>query len=187
MDAITALHTRLSTPRLTGPAPTAEQLDTLLRAALRAPDHGIVRPWRFLLLEGAERERLGEIFVAAHLSDDPQAEPAVLDKMRSNPMRAPTIVVVVAETDLDNRVSAMEQVMAVVAATQNMMIAAHALGVGAMWRTGRMAEHPMVKAQLGFSDKDEIVAYLYLGTPTGTRKLLPDESPETYMRTLPNA
>lgn len=186
MDAITALHTRLSIPRLTAPAPTAEQIDQLLRAALRAPDHGILRPWRFMLLEDAQRERLGEIFVEAQLQDDPDSEPAVLDKVRGNPLRAPCVLVVVAETDPANRVPVVDQVMAVAAATQNMMLAAHALGLGAMWRTGRMAEHPLVKQRLGFAEKDEIVAYLYLGTPApGSRKLLPDDSPAPYLRELP--
>lgn len=186
MDAITALHTRLSIPRLMEPGPTPEQIDQLLRAAIRAPDHGILRPWRFILLEGEGRERLGDIFAQAQLADDPDTDSAVIDKLRSNPLRAPTILVVVAETDLNNRIPVIEQVMAVAAATQNIMVAAHALGVGAMWRSGLMAEHKMVKLQLGFAEKDEIVAYLYLGTPTGTRKLLPDDSPSEYMRTLPH-
>ena len=186
MDAITALHTRLSTPRLTEPGPDADQLDILLRAALRAPDHGILRPWRFVVLQGEQRQRLGEIFVEAQLHDDPAADAATLDKLRANPLRAPTIIAVVAQTDPDSRIPVIEQVMAVAAATQNMMVAAHALGIGAMWRTGRMAEHPLVKQRIGFSSKDEIVAWLYLGTPTGSRKLLPDESPAQYLRELPN-
>lgn len=185
MDAITALHTRLSVPGLADPGPSAEQLDVLLRAAIRAPDHGIVRPWRFMVIEGEARERLGEIFADAQLADDPATDAAILDKMRRNPLRAPTILVVVAETDPDNRVPVLEQVLAVAAATQNIMVAAHALGIGAMWRTGRMAEHTLVKRALGFADKDEIVAYVYLGTPSGTRKLLPDEDPANYLRTLP--
>ena len=113
MDAITALHTRLSVPGLTEPGPSVEQLDTLLRAALRAPDHGIVRPWRFMVIEGEARERLGEIFADAQRADDPATDAAILDKMRRNPLRAPTILVVVAETDPDNRVPVLEQVMAV--------------------------------------------------------------------------
>ncbi|MBQ0753850.1 MAG: nitroreductase [Gammaproteobacteria bacterium] len=187
MDAITALHTRLSTPRLTDPGPSQDDLACLLRAAMRAPDHGILRPWRFVILEGDQRKLLGEIFAAAQLVDDPESEPAVLDKVRSNPLRAPTVMVVVAETDVGNRVPVVEQVMAVAAATQNMMVAAHAMGIGAMWRTGRMASHDLVKERLGFASKDEVVAYLYLGTPTGSCKALPDESYEPYLRELPNA
>lgn len=184
MDAITALHTRLSTPRLTAPGPSKEDLASLLGAAIRAPDHGLLRPWRFLILEGEKRKELGEIFAAAQLVDDPASDPAVLDKLRNNPLRAPTVMVVVAETDEGSRVPVIEQIMAVAAATQNMMVAAHAIGVGAMWRTGRMASHDLVKERLGFARKDEIVAYLYLGTPTGSRKALPSESYEPYMREL---
>lgn len=187
MDAITALHTRLSTPRLADPGPSQDDLACLLRAAMRAPDHGILRPWRFFIVEGDQRQVLGEIFVAAQLEDDPETPTAVLEKVRNNPLRAPLVMIVVAETDPDNRVPVIEQVLAVAAATQNMMIAAHAKGIGAMWRTGRMASHGLVKERLGFAEKDEIVAYLYLGTPTGSRKALPDESYESYLRELPNA
>lgn len=187
MDALTALHTRLSIPRLSEPGPDAAQIDLLLRAALRAPDHGVLRPWRFLVLQGEQRHQLAEIFVAAQLLDDPSSDLAVLDKVRSNPLRAPTVLVAVAETDPGNRVPVIDQVMAVAAATQNIMVAAHALDIGAMWRTGRMAEHPLVKQRLGFADKDEIVGYVYLGTPTpGSRKLLPEESPQQYLRELPH-
>lgn len=186
MDAITALHSRLSVPRLSEPGPDQAQLDILLKAALRAPDHGVVRPWRFLVIEGEERSRLGKIFVDAQLQDDPESDQAILDKVAGNPLRAPTVLVVVAETDPENRVPVIDQIMAVAAAAQSIMVAAHALDIGAMWRTGRMAEHPLVKNRLGFADKDEIVAYLYLGTPTpGSRKLLPDESPSEYLRALP--
>lgn len=186
MDAITALHTRLSVPRLTEPGPDAAQMELLLKAALRAPDHGVVRPWRFVVVEGQDRQRLGEVFVRAQLLDDPDSDQAALDKVAGNPLRAPTILVVVAETDPVSRVPVIDQIMAVAAAAQNIMVAAHALDLGAMWRTGRMAEHPLVKQQLGFADKDEIVGYLYLGTPApGTRKALPEESPAQYVRSLP--
>ena len=69
MDTLTALTTRVSAPRLEAPGPSDEQLDMLLRAAIRAPDHGLLRPWRFIVLQGRQRERLGDIMVA-HLLED---------------------------------------------------------------------------------------------------------------------
>lgn len=187
MDAISALHNRVSIAVLGGPAPDAAQRDVMLRAAMRAPDHGVLRPWRFLFLEGEQRERLGQFFVEARLQDDPGADDEALNKLRMKPCRAPLILVAVAETDEDHRVPVLEQIVATGAAVQNIMLAAHALGIGAMWRTGSMARHPHVKASLGFADKDEIVGFIYLGTPAGAVKRVPQEDPDQYLRSLPQA
>lgn len=185
MDAISALQNRISIAKLGEPGPSREQLATMLRAAMRAPDHGVLRPWRFMVIEGAERERLGDIFVQARLQTTPDCDRESLEKLRGKPLRAPTILVVVAETDPENRVPVVDQIIATGAAVQNIMVAAYALGVGAMWRTGGMATHPLVKARLGFAEKDEIVGYIYLGTPTGSVKRVPAEDPARYMRSLP--
>lgn len=185
MDAISALHNRVSVAKLGEPGPNGTQLDIMLRAAMRAPDHGVLRPWRFMVIEGAQRERLGDIFVEARLQSEPDCDPAALDKLRGKPLRAPMILVVAAETDPDNRVPVIEQIVATGAAIQNIMVAAHALGIGAMWRTGVMASHPLVKRRLGFADKDEIVGYIYLGTPTGSVKRVPEEAHAPYLRDMP--
>lgn len=186
MDAISALQNRVSAPRLEAPGPDEEQLRSLLQAALRAPDHGLLRPWRFLVLEGDQRARLGEIFERALLADQPDAGETARQKARQAPLRAPVVIVAVAEVWRDNpKIPPMEQIMSTAAAVENMMVAAHALGLGAMWRTGAWARDPHVKTGLGFSDKDEIVAFLYLGTPAGTLKELPRDDIQDYLRELP--
>ena len=70
MDALTLLHERVSVPRLVGPAPTAEQQQAMFLAALRAPDHAYLRPWRFLVIEGSGLDALGELFGRAALADE---------------------------------------------------------------------------------------------------------------------
>lgn len=185
MDVISALHGRVSIAVLGEPAPDAGQRDTMLRAAMRAPDHGVLRPWRFLMIEGDARARLGDIFVEARLQDEPLAETAAIEKLRMKPFRAPLILVAVAETDPHHKVPVVEQVVATGAAVENIMVAAHAMGIGAMWRTGGMAHHPHVKRALGFAEKDEIVGFIYLGTPAGSIKRVPDEDPQRYVRDFP--
>lgn len=186
MQTIEALQTRVSVPRLKAPGPDAGQLERLLQAAVRAPDHGLMRPWRFLVLSGRERQRLGEILAHALLEKRPQATPAELDKIRAKPMRAPTVIVAVAEVEPEHaKIPVIDQIMSTAAAVQNMMVAAHEMGLGAMWRTGSWALDPFVKEGLGFAEKDEIVAFLYLGTPAGARKAVPDEPPERYLRHIP--
>ena len=85
MEALDALLNRVSVPRLVEPAPDAAQREMLFRAALRAPDHGQLRPWRFLTVEGQARERMGELFAEALLVADAQAAPEALNKARAHP------------------------------------------------------------------------------------------------------
>ena len=186
MQTLEALQSRVSVPRLKAPGPSAGQLEQLLRAAVRAPDHGLMRPWRFLVLSGRERRRLGELFARALQERRPDATAEELEKARSRPLRAPMVIVAVAEVDPDHpKIPPIDQIMSTAAAVQNMMVAAHEMGLGAMWRTGSWALDPLVKEGLGFAGKDEIVAFLYLGTAAGSRKTVPEESPETYLRHIP--
>ena len=97
MDALDALLNRVSAPRLIAPAPNAAQRELLFRAALRAPDHGQLRPWRFLTVEGEGLVRLGELFAAA-LPDD--ASPEAMTKAHAMPLRAPLLVLVIATLNL---------------------------------------------------------------------------------------
>lgn len=88
MDVISALHNRVSIAVLGGPGPDQAQLEVMLRAAMRAPDHGVLRPWRFLILEGQQRQWLGDVFVEARLQDQPDTDEDALTKLRSKPLRA---------------------------------------------------------------------------------------------------
>ncbi|WP_172453848.1 nitroreductase family protein, partial [Corynebacterium striatum] len=94
--ALDALLNRVSVPRLLEPAPTAEQREVLFAAAMRAPDHGQLRPWRFLTVEGAAREQMGTLLAEAARLQDPEAPQAVIDKAQNGPSRAPLVVVVIA-------------------------------------------------------------------------------------------
>ena len=97
MEALDALLNRVSVPRLTEPAPNAAQREGLFQAALRAPDHGQLRPWRFITVEGEGRNRLGELF-AEVVAQKGDADQAALDKARAMPLRAPLLVLVIART-----------------------------------------------------------------------------------------
>lgn len=185
MDTLTALTTRVSSPRLQEPGPNDEQIDMLLRAAIRAPDHGLLRPWRFIVLKGRQRERLGDIMVAHLLEQQPNADRRTQNNAYSKALRAPTIIVAVAEVTEGHKIPVWEQVLAVGASVQNMMLAAYEQGIGAMWRTGALANSDLAKEKLGFAPKDQVVAYLYLGTAASSLKSLPDERPADFIRELP--
>ena len=175
MDAIDALQNRTASPRLTDPAPSEQELETIFKAGLRAPDHGMLRPWRFLLVRGKGREKLGQVF-AENLNPETAEQKT---KLLNAPLRAPLIIVGVAEIKEHPKVPAVEQVGSMAAAIQNMSVAIHALGYSSIWRTGKPAFDEGVKKALGFTAKDEIVGFLYVGTSTVKREV-PENRVEDY-------
>lgn len=164
MQAIDALLKRRTAKALTDPAPDEGALELLLESAARAPDHGRLRPWRFIVIRGAARERLGELMADQLQRKQPGASAESLQRERQKALRAPLIIVVAAVRNASAKVPEIEQILSAGAAAQNIMLAATALGFGAMWKTGDAAYDDAVKVALGLEPKDAIVAFLYLGT-----------------------
>jgi nitroreductase len=174
MDALTLLHQRNSAPKLTDPAPDAAALEQILRAALRAPDHGHLHPWRFIAIDGEARQHLGELFAQALLQRKPEATEEEIKKNRLAPLRAPLILVVVARLQDHAKVPRVEQLLSAGCAGHSILLAANALGYGAIWRTGDNSYDANVKAGLGLTEGEEMVGYIYLGTIAGNSKPLPE-------------
>lgn len=163
IDLLTSIDARASALKLTEPGPTRAHLEQIMRAGVRAPDHGRLRPWRFVVLEGAARDKLGNEMARLSLAKFPQSTPEQLDGERRKALRAPTIVVVAAKI-VQGKIPEVEQIGAVAAGVENMILAAQALGYGAMWKTGAPAYDAQTKTMLGLTPQDAIVAFLYLGT-----------------------
>ncbi|HBW83095.1 MAG TPA: nitroreductase [Gammaproteobacteria bacterium] len=174
MNALDTLQYRTSSPRLMDPAPTHEQLDHLFKAAVRAADHGLLRPWRFLTIRGQARSLLGELLVSAARQENSDFSAAQAEKLAGKPHRAPLIIVTIASPKPHPKVPEFEQALSAAAATQNMINAAFALGLGAMWRTGAPAYQRIVNQGLGLDENEKIIGFLYLGTKTGAEKPKPD-------------
>lgn len=173
MDLLQGIEARTSALKLSAPAPTREHLEQIIRAGARAPDHGRLRPWRFVVLESeASRRQLGDAFADMLRAKTPDATQEQLDKERAKPLRAPCIIVVAARI-MKGKIPEIEQVVAVGAAVQNMFLAANALGYGAMWKTGAGAYSPEVKRSLGLLPEDHIVAFFYVGTTLSAGPLVP--------------
>lgn len=185
MQATELLLNRVSCGKLTAPAPTAEQRDLMYRAALRAADHGNLQPWRFLEIEGEGLERLGDLYVKAALKDDPELGEVQRERFRKMPLRAPLIVVAIARNIEHPKVPHVEQVLATGAAGQNLINGAFAVGVGAYWRSGAMAEHPVVMQGLGLEKGELIAGFIYLGTPSIALKAPPNPDPEDFFHPWP--
>lgn len=185
MDALDALINRVSVPRLVEPAPTAAQREQLFCAALRAPDHGQLRPWRFLTIEGEARQALGVLYANALTAKSADASEEALAKARNMPLRAPLLVVVIAHVQKHPKVPAQEQVVAAGCAAHAILLAAHAQGIGAVWRTGELSHDPYVDAGLGLADNEQIVGYLYIGTPERELRTPVPLAVEDFVRAWP--
>lgn len=173
MDALEAVQTRNSAPRLTGEVDESLLAD-ILKAGLRAPDHAQLRPWRILVIRGEARDRLGELFVKAKLASDAEHPPERIEKLARKPHRAPVVLIVVARITDHPKVPEVEQILSAGAVVQNMLVAAHAVGLGAMWRTGGLTYDPIVEAGLGLESHEKLVGFLYVGEVDGRRKSIPD-------------
>jgi nitroreductase len=167
MDALDAILTRRTVPpaKMGPPGPDAAALGRILEAGAAAPDHGLLRPFRFLVVQGEGRARLGELFASFVQRAAPDASPQEVEKQRTAPSRAPVIVVVAALVQPEHpKIPEIEQIAAAAAAAQNMLLAAHAMGFAAKWATGRQAYDEGVKAGLGLGPSDRIIGFLYLGS-----------------------
>jgi len=163
MNGIELLLTRQSTANLTTPAPDSNALDTILKAAMRVPDHGALTPWHFTLVSGDGLTKLSNIYTqAAKINNANEAKVVKASKM---PFRAPLIVVISSKLTDHEKVPAQEQTITAGCCVHAMQMAAFALGYGAMWRTGEFAYDAYVKKQLNIKAQDQIVGFLYLGTP----------------------
>jgi len=178
MDALELLVNRRSASRLAEPAPAGEQLENILRAGLRAPDHGTLQPWQFFVIEGEGRERFSQLLEkgAVNAGQDDKA----IDKARNAPFRAPLIIAVVAKCTPDHKVPMWEQEMSAGCAVMAMQMAAVAQGFNGIWRSGALTESPVVRDGLQCREQDKIVGFLYLGTPqlkASTTVSIPDTAP----------
>ncbi len=168
------IHARRSCGRLVEPGPDAADLRRIVEAAVAAPDHGRLRPWRFVALAGGAKDAFGAVLADAYVrrtrqrGDEP--DESARAKERTKLGRAPVVLVVAAVRRDVAKVPWAEQLAAAAAAAQNALLAATALGYGSMWRTGEPAYDDHVKAALGLRPEDAVVGFLYLGTA-------PDDAP----------
>lgn len=163
METLDAIHTRRSI-KIVRPDPIPRELiERLLAAAVQAPNHHKVRPWRFVVLIGAARERLGDVMAASMRKRVPEAAEEQLEVERKRPLRAPVVIAVGIDKPDRPKVIEIENVLAGGAAVQNLLLAAHDLGLAAMWRTGNAAYDPDVKTFLGFEPDQHLIAFVYVG------------------------
>ena len=181
MDAVELLLTRESALKLESPGPSEADLEVMIQSALRAPDHGRLRPWQFVVIAEGNRAAFGELMAASMARRNPAASEEELARERGKAMRAPVIVVAAAKLAKGHKIPEVEQLLSAGAAVQNIMLAANARGFGAMWKTGAPAYDASVKQALGIAPESEIVGFLYLGTQVGGGIQVPRPVPKDYV------
>ncbi len=160
-DLIAALLSRASTKSVCDPGPTDADLRTIFEAAVRAPDHGKLRPWRFYVVRGDARQRLSDLFAAGAARREPNA----IEKEREKPLRAPVTIAVVAKITPNHKIPEIEQTLSTAAAAMNILNASHALGFGAKWVTGGNCYDPEFKRDFGLEKTDQLIGFIQIGTP----------------------
>ena len=155
----------LAPANLSGPGPTAAERDLLLGLASRVPDHGKLAPWRFIVFEGAARERAGRIAVEIRLADDPAlAESARVEELTRFAL-APLVIAVVSRAAPHVKIPEWEQVLSAGAVCMNLTIAANALGYSTAWLTGWCAYDRRFAAAVGLSDRERFAGFIHIGRP----------------------
>ncbi|WP_034944774.1 NAD(P)H nitroreductase [Erwinia oleae] len=178
MDALDLVVNRRSASRLSEPAPAGEVLENILRAGMRAPDHGTLQPWRFIIVENDGRDRFSTLLEEAARTDG--MDDKAIEKAKKAPYRAPMIITVVAHCEEDHKVPRWEQVVSAGCAVMAMQMAALAQGFNGVWRSGAWTEHAAVRDAFNCRQQDAIVGFLYLGTPqlkSSTTVIPPDTAP----------
>ena len=168
-DALKLLTTRRSFKpvELTGPAPSAAEIDQILTIASRVPDHGKLAPWRFILFEGAARQSAGDAIASAFKVKYPDLKPDQIAFERGRLTRAPLVVAVVSRAGPHVKIPEWEQVLSSGAAAMNLVLAAHALGYGASWITEWYAYDRAVLDALGLAPHERIAGFVHIGRPPG--------------------
>lgn len=166
-NALDLLLTRRTVPSafLGAPGPDAEQIETLITAAMRVPDHGKLTPWRYVALDADALATLEPQLRAIGLAEEPDVELEKLNKQLDAFVKAPLCIIVVWMPAAHPKIPLWEQQLSVGASTMNLMIASHAMGFSAQWLTGWMCESPAAKALFGVRKAETIAAFVHIGTP----------------------
>lgn len=188
MGVLEAIRTRRSVGQVRAEVPPRAVIEEVIEAATWAPNHRLTEPWRFWVLTGEARRALGAAMGQAQVARLPAGSgkdpEAVAAAAAAKPLRAPVVIAVAVEPVQAPNVVEIEEVTAGAAAVQNLLLAAHAHGLAAIWRTGDPCYEPAVKAFFGLAPTAHLLGFVYLGYPAGeppTRTRVPAAALTTWL------
>lgn len=159
--------------KLAAPGPDADQLDKILRAGIRVPDHGKIKPWRIRIVREAGQAKMSALCRAIYARENPDCPPSTLETEAARFGSAPLLLAVAMQPDPNRSIPLSEQRLSAGAMCMNILHAAHALGFAGNWLTGWPARHADMLAALDFAEAEEIAGFIHIGTPT----VAPEERP----------
>jgi nitroreductase len=170
MELAEAIRSRRSIGRVKPDVVEHELIEQIIEAGIWAPNHHLTEPWRFIVMTGEGRRRLGDAYaeIAAASIDPALSEQELLqqyDKNVAKAYRAPVVIAVAVSPSIDSRVPLIEEIASVHAAIQNMLLTAHSLGLGAIWRTGAPAYHRIMQSAFGLQSTEQVAGFIYIGYP----------------------
>lgn len=149
-----------------------ELVEAVLEAATWAPNHHMTEPWRFVVIAGDERKRLGDAMADAVLSMPASPPPSaeVVDRERMRPLAAPVVIAMICSPNHEKGAVFQEELVAGGGALQNLLLAAHSLGLGTKLKTGAYSYSQAVRIFLKMEDSESLISFVYLGFPEGEPK-----------------
>lgn len=170
MELFEAIHTRRSIGRVKADTVDLKLIEQIIEAATWAPNHHQTEPWRFIVMTGEGRKRLGDAYaviaaegLAVTLSDEEKLQQ--YDKNMAKAFRAPVVIAVTVSPSSDPKVPLIEEMAAVHAAVQNILLTAHSLGLGTVWRTGAPTYHRSMQSAFDLDATKQVVGFIYIGYP----------------------
>jgi nitroreductase len=185
--ALTLIHTRQHTSpkRLGDPGPDRPQIEKILSAAGAAPDHGLLTPWRLIIVPPERRHLLAEAFAEALVERDVEATEVQKQEARAKAFRGPFLVLVLVRLDPAlGPTHPQERIISAGCAIQNMLLTAHALGFGAGLSSGRALYSRQMKALFGLSEHEQPLCFMTLGTVLRRKPMRPRPVMADYTSTL---
>ena len=178
---MTNLLSRNSPRELTTPIPSKDEMHEIYQAALRTPDHAWLRPSRFIEVTGEGLNKLSEIFTEFASRELQDVTPLQMEKYQSAPFRAPMIIILTTKITKHPKVPKVEQMLSTATAAENILLALHAKNYAGIWRTGKFAFNKKIAKYLNLTTDYEVIGYLYVGTPVGTNKKIPELDIESFV------
>jgi len=159
-----ARHTVLP-KRLGAPAPERSELDQILAAAAAAPDHGLLVPWRFVIVPPRQRERLAAVFAQSLSEGDAAATPDERGRAREKAFQAPVLMLAIVRLGPDDGdIPGSERILSAGCAIQNMLLTATVLGYGSALTSGKSLKSAGLRHLFSLDEHEEPLCFISLGT-----------------------
>lgn len=162
-------------PEREGVPPSTAQLVALLEAAAAVPDHGYVRPWRFVVVGESGRQRLADALAADALAA--AGDPVAAERARQKAFAAPSLVVLVASLRPGSPVPVWEQLASASCTGYAIVLAAQALGLGAIWKSTPFRDGPALRAMCGCEPDEQLLGWVLVGSRDEEGRPRPSKRP----------